>query len=410
MLQYEKGREIMSDIYLSLLLITIVILLLIIIFRLFSSSKDDLRMHQFDTANREFMNRSFNDLTDRIDSRIKELNDRNTSFERATAHSLIEFQSTMNTSITTQFKALQDTVEKRLGDVDKRVSDNLTEGFKKTNETFTNIVSRLSKIDEAQKKIDSLSSDIVSLQNVLTDKKTRGTFGEVQLSQILSSIFGDRNDRIYQLQYSFNTGSRVDAVLFAPEPLGTLAIDSKFPLENYRKMTDTDLTDIERLNATKSFVADCKKHIDDIASKYIIPGVTSDQAIMFVPAEAIFATISAYHQDILDYSQKRRVWIASPTTLMSTLTTIQTILMNLEREKYATVIHEQLKLLSTEFDRYRDRWQRLSNRMDGLSNDFKNINITTEKITKRFEEISNVELSQPEIDDDILIENETADS
>ena len=131
---------------------------------------------------------------------------------------------------------------------------------------------------------------------------------------------------------------------------------------------------------------------------------------MFVPAKAIFATISAYQQDILDYSQKRRVWIASPTTLMSTLTTIQTILMNLEREKYATVIHEQLKLLSTEFDRYRDRWQRLSNRMDGLSNDFKNINITTEKITKRFEEISNVELSQPEIDDDILTENETADS
>lgn len=407
MIQYAKGRENMPDTLVPLLLVVILILMILVVIRLFSSSKDDTRMHQFESSNREYMNRAFNELTDRFDSRIKELNDRNVSFERATAHNLIEFQSTMNTSITTQFKTLQDTVEKRLGDVDKRVSDNLMEGFKKTNDTFTNIVSRLSKIDEAQKKIDSLSTDIVSLQNVLTDKKTRGTFGEVQLSQILSSIFGKRNDKIYQLQYSFNTGSRVDAVLFAPEPLGTLAIDSKFPLENYRKMTDTELSDVERYNATKLFVADCKKHIDDIASKYIIPRVTSDQAIMFVPAEAIFATISAYHQDILDYSQRKRVWLASPTTLMSTLTTIQTILMNLEREKYASVIHEQLKHLSVEFDRYRERWQRLSNRMDGLSSDFKNINITTEKISKRFEEISNVEIKHS--NDDTLLK-EIADS
>lgn len=407
MIQYAKGRENMPDTLVPLLLVIILIVLIIVVIRLFSSGKDDTRMHQFESSNREYMNRAFNELTDRFDSRIKELNDRNVSFERATGHNLIEFQSTMNTSITTQFKTLQDTVEKRLGDVDKRVSDNLMEGFKKTNDTFTNIVSRLSKIDEAQKKIDSLSTDIVSLQNVLTDKKTRGTFGEVQLSQILSSIFGERNDKIYQLQYSFNTGSRVDAVLFAPEPLGTLAIDSKFPLENYRKMTDTELSDVERYDATKLFVADCKKHIDDIASKYIIPGVTSDQAIMFVPAEAIFATISAYHQDILDYSQRKRVWLASPTTLMSTLTTIQTILMNLEREKYASVIHEQLKHLSVEFDRYRERWQRLSNRMDGLSSDFKNINITTEKISKRFEEISNVEIKHS--NDDPLLK-EIADS
>lgn len=370
------------------LLGTIIILLLILIIRSFTNQKDyELRDH---------LNANFNQFTDRMDSRLIEQNERNTNFEKETNHNLIHFQEKLVRFQQEQFKGLKDTLENRLNRMDEKVNLSLEQGFEKTNKTFTNIAERLSKIDEAQKKIDSLSIEIVSLQDVLTDKKTRGTFGEVQLNQILYSIFGEKNDNIYQTQYNFGN-SRADAVLFAPEPLGTIAIDSKFPLENYRKMIDQSTSELERSIASKQFVQDCKIHIDDIARKYIIPTITSDQALMFVPAEAVFATINAYHQEIIDYAQSKRVWLVSPTTLMSTLTTIQTILINLEREKYAAIIHEQLRSLGTEFQRYSERWDKLSNRLEGVNKDIKDLHITTSKITKRFDSIASTEASALEI-------------
>lgn len=379
--------------YIIIGLCTIIIILMIaILFKLLTTKNIDSYLSSIESLNKDHINNQFQNFTDRFDLRIKDLFSRNADFERALNQTFNQFQTNLNQHNATQFAAVQEVIEKRLNLVDQKVNESLNDGFKKTNETFTNIVERLSKIDEAQKKIDALSTDIISLQDVLTDKKTRGAFGEVQLSHILSSIFGENNSRIYKLQHNLTPTSRADAVLFAPEPLGVVAIDSKFPLENYRKMVEAS-NDSEKILATKLFVSDCKKHIDAIASKYIIDGVTSDQAILFLPAEAIFATINAYHPEILDYSQRRRVWLTSPTTLMSTLTTIQTILINMEREKYAAVIHEQLKILGTEFGRYKVRWQALSKRMQGMNEDFKDINITTEKITKRFEEISNVEIA-----------------
>ncbi len=294
-------------------------------------------------------------------------------------------------TMTTEFKGLSDSLEIRLSRIDQKVMDNLQQGFDKTNQTFTNILERLSKIDEAQRKIDALSTEIVSLQDVLTDKKSRGTFGEVQLYQILSAVFGEKNDRIYQMQYSFSTSVRADAVLFTPEPLGTIAIDSKFPLENYRRMMDKSLSATDQSSAEKLFVSDCKKHIDAIAGKYIIPGITADQAFLFLPAEAVFATIHAYHPEIIEYASKRNVWITSPTTLMSTLTTIQTILINIERNKYTQVIQEQLSGLNVEFSRYRTRWDALSKHIETVSKDVMDIHTTTEKITRRFESIAAVE-------------------
>lgn len=339
---------------------------------------------------RDTLTDSFNQFTDRMDRRLTDQNERNANFEKESMRTLINFQDKLSLAQSHQFDLLRETIEMRLNKIDEKVNVSLEQGFKKTNETFTNIAERLSKIDEAQKKIDSLSIEIVSLQDVLTDKKTRGTFGEVQLNQILSAIFGEKNDLIYQTQYNFGS-ARADAVLFAPEPLGTIAIDSKFPLENYRKMIDINSSDIERSLASKQFVMDCKIHIDAIARKYIIPTITSDQALMFVPAEAVFATINAYHQEIIDYAQRKRVWLVSPTTLMSTLTTIQTILINLEREKYAAIIHEQLRSLGAEFERYSQRWDKLSTRLEGVNKDIKDLHITTTKITKRFDAIASTE-------------------
>ena len=302
-----------------------------------------------------------------------------------------DFKFDFSRVINNDFNKLNETIINRLNNINDKVNERLDSNFEKTNKTFTNILERLSKIDEAQKKIDSLSTEIVDLESVLTDKKTRGIFGEINLNYILDSIFG-KNDKIYQTQYTLKNSTIVDAILFAPEPLGTICIDSKFPLENYRKMTDKSISSSDRNNYQKLFKSDVKKHIDAISSKYIIPGFTTNHAIMFLPAEAIFAEINAYHDDLINYSYNKKVWICSPTTLMSTLTIISMILKNMERDKYAKVIHDELNKLGLEFNRYKDRWDKLSRSIDTVSKDVKEIHTTTEKITKRFDAISSVNL------------------
>lgn len=305
---------------------------------------------------------------------------------------LSDFKSDFSRNLNNDFIALNERLENKLNLINDRVNERLDENFKTSNKTFMSVLERLSKIDEAQKKIESLSTDIVSLQSVLTDKKARGIFGEVNLKNILANVFGEKNDKIYRLQYSFDNGVIADSVLFAPEPLGLIAIDSKFPLEHYRVMVDKNKSELERELASKQFKIDMKKHIDAISSKYIIPGVTSDQAIMFLPAEAIFAEVNAYYQDIIEYAYKKRVWIVSPTTLISTLTTIQVIMTNIEKDKYASVIHKELNLLSEEFSRYKERWDKLSRSIETVTKDVKEINTTTTKITKRFESINQVKI------------------
>lgn len=305
-----------------------------------------------------------------------------------------DFKAHFSHDINDDFNKMNDKIDHRLRLISDTVNERLDENFEKSNKTFTAVLERLSRIDEAQKKIDSLSNDIISLQGILTDKKTRGIFGEVNLEHIMANVFGANNKKIYQIQYPFDNNTIADCVLFAPEPLGTVAIDSKFPLENYQAMVNRSNTASVRANAEKLFKADVKKHIDDISNKYIIPGVTSDQAIMFLPAEAIFAEINAYHSELLEYAYKKRVWITSPTTLISTLTTIQIIIKNMERDKYAKVIHNELLLLDSEFKRYKDRWDKLYRSIETVSKDVKDIHTTTDKITKRFNSISQVEMEE----------------
>lgn len=331
--------------------------------------------------------------------------------------SLLKFSSDTSKTLNDNFSSLNEQVSQNLDRINLRVEERLNEGFEKTNKTFINILERLSKIDEAQKKIDSLSTNIVSLQDVLTDKKSRGTFGEVQLNHILSVVFGEKNDKIYELQKKLNNSMIADAVLHIPEPVGMLSIDSKFPLENYQRMIDMNNSNDERKQYAKDFKSNIKKHINDISSKYIIQGQTSDQAVMFIPAEAIFAEINAYHQDLLDYAGEKKVWITSPTTLMSVLSTVQVVLRNLEREKYAGIIHEELNKLGKEFKLYKNRWESLAKNIKRVSDDVDKINITSNKIEKKFNTISRVEIKHAEFadaknfqDDEVFMEMEDAES
>ena len=324
-----------------------------------------------------------NDFTERIGR-----------FETNITKEIGDFKLGFSNNLRNDFEKMNEVIINRLNYINEKVNERIDDNFQKSNKTFNNILERLTKIDEAQKKIDSLSTEIVSLQSVLTDKKTRGIFGEVNLNYILTSVFGEKQTGIYEIQHKLSNGFIADAILYAPSPLGTICIDSKFPLENYEKMTDKSLSSEVRELASKQFKMDVKRHIEAISSKYIVPGETASEAIMFLPAEAIFAEINAYHPDLIKEAYNKKVWITSPTTLMSTLTTLCMILKNLERDKYAAVIHEELNKLSYEFDRYRERWDKLNRSIETVSKDIKDINITTEKITKRFNSINSVDVKE----------------
>ena len=307
--------------------------------------------------------------------------------------SIGDFKYDFSKSMEQDFESLNLKIEKRLSEMNDKVNQRLDESLDKTNKTFNNVLERLTKIDEAQKNIDVLSKDIVNLQSVLTDKKTRGTFGEVNLNYILTSIFGERRD-IYDIQHKLSNGAIADSIIYGAEPIKNLCIDSKFPLENYERMTNKEFSKEVRVASAKAFEADVKKHIDAIADKYIIPNETADQAIMFLPAEAVFAELNAYHEDLLKYAYERKVWICGPTTLMSTLSTVAMILKNIERDKYSKIIHQELNKLGVEFERYRSRWNDLSKSIKKVSDDVDQFDITTNKISKRFASIQDANVKE----------------
>lgn len=335
-----------------------------------------------------------------------ELMDRMSKLELSLVKEIGEFKVNFASDLRKDFDSLDEKVERQLIEINNRVTERLDQSLEKTNKTFANVLERLSKIDEAQKKIDGLGQDIISLQSILTDKKTRGIFGEVNLQFILENAFGGIHTGVYDLQHKMSNGSIADAILYAPAPLGTIAIDSKFPLENYERMTNKNLSKEERLVAERQFKIDFKKHIDAIASKYIIPGETSNEAILFLPAEAIFAEVNAYHNDILNYAYSKKIWITSPTTLMSTLTVIEMILKNMERDKYAKIIHDELNKLSVEFARYKERWDKLARNINTVSKSVEELNTTSDKITKRFDSINRVEVDKLKNDEHDLLVHE----
>lgn len=301
-------------------------------------------------------------------------------------------QSTMRNAtqqLTETILNLTRTVDGRLEQIGGKVNERLDEGFRKTNETFTSVMARLATIDEAQKKIDGLTSNVVSLQELLGDKRSRGAFGEVQLEALVRNILPPT---AYAMQYNLGNGTRVDCALFLPEPTGTVAVDSKFPLENYHKMFEPGLGESERAQAQRQFKADVKKHIDDIAAKYIIPNVTSDGAVMFVPAEAVFAEIHAYHPEAVDYAMAKRVWVVSPTTLMAVLNTARAVLKDVETRKQVHIIKDELAKLGREFGRFDVRMQKLADHIRQAHEDAQEVHTTSQKISRRFAAIEKVEL------------------
>jgi DNA recombination protein RmuC len=307
-----------------------------------------------------------------------------------TREALHKLQLSLGTSLGETADKLNAKIDARLDQISGKVGERLDEGFRKTNETFVSVMQRLATIDEAQKKIDSLTGSVVSLQELLGDKKSRGAFGEVQLEALVRNVMPPN---AFEMQFTLSNGARVDCALRLPEPTGLVCVDSKFPLENYNRMFEG--SEAERALAQKQFRTDLRKHVDAIASKYIIDGETSDGAVMFVPAEAVFAEIHAYHAEVVDYAQAKRVWIVSPTTLMAVLNTARAVLKDVETRKQIHVIKDALGRLGADFRRFDERMKKLADHIRQAHQDAEDVQTSSRKISQQFQKIESAELEPP---------------
>ncbi len=296
-------------------------------------------------------------------------------------------------SLSANLKSLTEEVRSHLHNMTLQVNNRLTEGFEKTSSTFTDIVKRLTIIDEAQKKITELSTHVVSLQDVLVDKRSRGAFGEVQLSSLIANMIPSHH---YSMQYTLSNQKRADCILFLPEPTGNIVIDAKFPLETYQKLMNTDNGSVERKSLQQQFRQDLQKHIKDIAEKYIVPNETTDSAIMFIPAEAIFAEVHANYPEVIALSQRLKVWLVSPSTLMAVLTTARAVLKDDATRKQVHIIQKHLQSLALDFQRFEKRMDKLTKHIDMAHQDVSEVNTSAKKITQRFQKIEAVEFELKE--------------
>lgn len=294
-------------------------------------------------------------------------------------------------SLSKRVENLIQLTDSKLLQISNQVTQRLHDGFEKTTETFTDIVKRLALIDDAQKKITELSTNVVSLQQILNDKRSRGAFGEVQLKNLIENMLPTEN---VSFQHTLSNGTRCDCLLLLPPPTGNIVIDAKFPLENFYKLINPDAIDLEKQKASQLFRQDIKKHIQDISSKYIIPEETADGAIMFIPAEAIFAEIHSQYQDLVLYAQQQKVWLASPTTMMAILTTASAVLKDTATKKHINVIKVHLSHLAKDFSRFDERMQKLTNHINLAHDDVQQVHTSAKKITRRFQQIEKVDVSE----------------
>ncbi|MCG3202759.1 MAG: hypothetical protein NFCOHLIN_02644 [Gammaproteobacteria bacterium] len=354
--------------------------------------------------------RSLMDLREELRSHLAEHRTRFEQRQLETSRSMQDGLSTGMTAVQQQvasallryaedlgrrLEALTQTTDKRLVEISGQVEKRLAEGFEKTTATFADVLKRLAVIDEAQKRITELSSNVVSLQEVLSDKRSRGAFGEVQLAALVRNVMPEAN---FALQYTLPNGRVVDCVLFLPSPTGMVPIDAKFPLDTYRLLIDATRPEAERRQHERTFKQDIRKHVHDIAEKYIIPGTTADGAVMFIPAEAVFAEIQAHHPDLVEEAHAMRVWMVSPTTLWAVLNTARAVLKDAATREQVNIIQEHLGLLARDFDRFKERMDALSRHIAQAHDDVQKVNTSARKISERFARIERVEFEASETD------------
>lgn len=308
-------------------------------------------------------------------SNQRDLNGRLTQIAETNAVSQAELRLTMN---------------ERLDRVSKRLGDGLEQSATKTAETLGDLKKHLNVLDDAQKNISELSNQVVGLQEVLANKQARGAFGEIQLRDLVESALPPS---AYTLQATLGNGRRADCIIKLPNPPGPIVVDAKFPLESYRALRSAK-DETKRSLAGRSFSQDILKHVTDISERYILSGETAESALMFLPAEAVYAELHANFPTIVEQSFRRRVWIVSPTTLMATLNTVRAILQDAQIREHANVVQREVQSLLRDISRLDERVSKLHRHFDQAGDDMRQIRISTDKVMKRGENIENIQIGE----------------
>ena len=396
--------EIAAIVISSLALIAIIVAIVLII----KNSNKKVEAPQVDLKEIGALQQQLNSLTDQLKVNIKlsvseEINkvlEQTGKSNELNNEKLERFQKNITESLNTRFDALNKQIDDKLIEINKKVDEKLAEGFKGTSETMAQVRERLQAIDAAQKNIEELSKDVVSLRSVLEGNQSRGQYGEYQLSMVLHNVFGDTTG-CYQEQFTMKKVKdgddvRADAVVFMPEPNKMICIDSKFPFQDYQRIFETDNPE-EKEKLTKEFGNAVKKHITVIKDKYIVEGKTAPEALMFIPNDGVFAFIHQNLEDVIEYARSKKVILTSPSTLPAILVTINMVRIEVERSKNADEINKHLQRLAKDFEMFGREWDSFSNALERTSRQRESLDHRVGKITNKFQAIN----TNNNLDDDI---------
>ncbi len=343
-----------------------------------------------------------NDIKLVIKDEVIALSNQNSKANEQNNEKLERFQNNISKSINERFDALNKQMDTKLNEMNKKVDDKLQEGFKGTTETIAQVRERLQAIDDAQKNLEGLSKDVVSLKQVLEGNQTRGQYGEYQLEMVLHNVFGD-TEGCYELQHTMKKVKdgddvRADAAVFMPAPNNMICIDSKFPFATYEKLFDAK--DEEKEELLKQFKADVKKHITAIKEKYIVEGKTAPEAMMFIPNDGVFAFIHHNCQDVVEYAREKRVIIASPSTLPPMLVTINMVKIETKRAENAREISLIIQKLSKDFEMFDREWGAFSKSLENVTKKREDFDKRVTRLTGKFSSIKTSDIAPEEIEEE----------
>jgi len=390
--------EILIIVLLSLVLVLGVVLLIVFLTHKSPEVKQDTAL--VEKSVESIMNKQMADF-------VKELRDNNAK----SSEKIGDFQLKTQEFLTQRIEALNKQLDEKIKALDKKVDEKLEKGFQGTSESMAQVRERLKAIDEAQKQMEGLGKEVVSLKNVLEGNQTRGQYGEYQLSMVLHSVFGDTYG-CYEEQYTMKKVKdgddvRADAVVFMPEPNKMICIDSKFPFQQYKRLFEAE-SEEEKESLKKEFASDVKKHITVIKEKYIVANKTAPEALMFIPNDGVFAFIHHDLPEVVDYAREKRVILTSPSTLPPMLVTLNMIKIDAERAKNAKEISEQLGKLGKDFEMFGREWDAFSRQLETASKSREKLDKRVNRISGKFDSISQVELNDEplEIEETNSEENE----
>ncbi len=293
-----------------------------------------------------------------------------------------------------QEREIRKALDQRLEDMTKRVGENLQKTTDKTAESLTDLQKRLAVIDAAQKNITELSTDIVGLQEILSNKQARGAFGQVQMEDIVRDMLPAD---YFAFEATLSNGKRVDCLITLPGAHGAIGVDSKYPHEGFVRLMQAE-TDDERKTATSAFSRDVVKHVQAIAEKYIIPGETSDWALMFVPAESIYMELHTNFPNVIQEGYRRKIIIASPSSFWAILHSVRALIRDTKMREQAGLIQKEVGLLMEDVARLDKRVGDLARHFAQSNKDIENIQKSTRKIALHGNRIKQVELGEEDED------------